>query len=221
MALIPAIPGVPPLPAGVNLPQLSALATQAVSGLLWQASQSPPAWGVFDDQGNEVVVPDSVLEFTNRREFDISDFPVQAGSFASYNKVLRPREVQLRMSKGGTQDDRAGFLRQIDSLSESLDLYTITTPERVYLNMNLQRYEVIRRGARGAYFLTEVDLYFIEVLQVQAQYSSTPVLPNSQSEAAQPTSNVGTVYPQSPDSQLQQDGELAMQSQTPSFYGGG
>jgi hypothetical protein len=221
VALIPAIPGVPQLPPGVNIPALTALATQAVSGLLCQASQSPPAWGIFDDQGNQVIVPDSVLELSHHREFNVSDYPIQKGSFADYNKVIRPQEVHLRLSKGGSVDDRSGFLQQIDSASQSLALYTVASPERAYQNMNLDRYDIVRRGAQGAAFLTEVDVHFVEILQVQAQYTNTPVLPNAQSEAAQPTSNVGTVYPQNPDTQLQQDGNLALQSQTPSIYNGG
>lgn len=221
MSLVPQIPGLPQLPLGAATPVVSLIASEAISSLLWQASQSPPAWGVFDANGNQVLEPDSVLEFSNRQEYEISDFPVQAGSFASYNKVIRPFQVQLRFSKGGTQDDRSSFLQALDALAASLDLYTITTPERVYLNVNLERYEVIRRGAKGAYFLTEVDAYFTQIIEVQPQYTTTPVLPNSQSAAAQPTSNVGNVQPQTPSSQQTQDGQAALASQTPALYNGG
>lgn len=213
------IPGVPLLPLGAAAPAVTLIASEAISSLLWQAAQSPPAWGVFDGQGNQVLFPDSVLEFSNRQEYEISNFPVQAGSFASYNKVIRPFEVQLRFSKAGTQDDRSAFLQALDALASSLDLYTITTPERVYLNVNLERYEVIRRGAKGAYFLTEVDAYFLQILEVQPQYTTTAVqLPNAQSDAAQPTSNVGNVQPQTPSSQETQDGQAAMASQSPGLY---
>lgn len=215
---LPPIPGIPQLPLGAATPVVTLIASEAISSLLWQASQSPPAWGVFDANGNQVLEPDSVLEFSNRQEYEISDFPVQAGSFASYNKVIRPFQVQLRFSKGGTQDDRAGFLQALDALAASLDLYTITTPERVYLNVNLERYEVIRRGAKGAYFLTEVDAYFTQIIEVQPQYTTTPVLPNSQSDAAQPTSNVGNVQAQAPTSQESQDGQAAMASQSPGLF---
>lgn len=215
------IPGVPALPFGSPSPVVTVLASEAISSLLWQASQSPPAWGVFDNNDNQVLVPDSVLEFSNRQEYEISNFPVQAGSFASYNKVIQPFEVHLRFSKAGTQDDRSTFLQALDALAASLDLYYVTTPERVYRNVNLSRYEVVRRGANGAYFLTEVDAYFVQILEVQPQYSTTAVqLPNAQSEAAQPTSNVGAVQPQNPDTQLQQDGQLALGSTSTTTYGG-
>lgn len=216
---MPLIPGIPPLPVGVATPVVALIASEAISSTLWQASQAPPAWGVFDEKYNQVLFPDSVLEFDNRREFDISNFPVQAGSFASYNKVIRPFEVQLRFSKAGTVSDREDFLNDLDDLVESLDLFNIVTPEKIYPSVNLQRYEVIRRGAQGAFFLTEVDAYFIQIIEVQAQYTTTAVqLPNAQSPAAQPQSNVGNVQPQTPSSQETAQGNSALGSVTPEFY---
>ena len=205
------IPGIPQLPAGSATPVIAAIASEAISSSLWQAAQSPPAWGVFDSSGNQVLFPDSVLEFTNRQEYEVSNYPVQAGSFASYNKVIRPFEIVMRFSKAGEVTDRSDFLDDITNLVASIDLFTVVTPEVVYQNVNANRREVVRRGAKGAYFLTEVDVYFVQIIEVQAQYTTTAVqLPNAQNASAQPTSNVGTVQPQNPDSQLAQDGQLAL-----------
>lgn len=215
------IPGLPALPPTAATPVLTLALSEASSALLWQASQSPPAWGVFDDQGNLLIEPDSILDFTNRAQRDISKFPVQRGSFADYNKVAQPFEVVLRLSKGGTETDRATFLQALDNLLDSIDLCTVTTPERVYLNLNAGHYEVVRRGVRGAFFLTEVDVYFEEILQTNAQYTTTDVqLPDAQDEAAQPVSNVGNVQPQVPSSALAQDGQAALgaQAQFPEGY---
>lgn len=215
-----AIPGIPIVPPQVTVPGIIAFATQAISSALWQASQSPPAWGIFDDQGAQAIFPDSVLDFTNRQEYDVSDFPVQRGSFASYNKVVRPFEVILRLKKAGTVDERAAFLQALDDLTASINLFTVTVPERVYLSVNFMRYEVVRRGAKGAFQLTEVDLYGERIIEVQAQYTTTSVqTPNAQSDAALPQSNVGNVQPGNPDSQLQQDGQLALSTQG-AFPGG-
>lgn len=200
---------------------LAPVVSSLISNALWQSSQAPPAWGVYDPTtGKSVLDPDSVLEFSYRREFDISDFPVQEGAFASYNKVIKPFEIQLRFSKGGTQSDRGAFLRSLDNLVASLTLYQVRTPEGVYENCNPQRYEVTRRGAQGAFFLTEVDLYLVQIVQVTAQYGTTgtatpfipgiSALPNSSSAAAQPTSNVGNAQPQNVDSSLASTGQLAL-----------
>lgn len=215
MSLGSLLPGVPQLPLGAATPGLATIASEAVSGLLWQASQVPPAWGVFDDQGNQVVSPDSVLDLTHRTESDLPTFPVQDGQFANYNKVAIPFTIMLRFAKGGSVDDRIAFLADIDGLYQSIELYTVVSPERTYQNLNLQYYEIRRRGPQGAYFLQEVDLYFKQILQVTAQYTTTPVqLPNSQSSSALPTSNVGAVNPQAPDSALSSTGNSALSDES-------
>jgi hypothetical protein len=215
------ITGIPFVPPEVTIPGIIGFATQAISSALWQAAQQPPAWGIFDDTGALAIEPDSVLDFTNRQEYDISQFPVQKGSFSDYNKVIKPFEVILRLKKAGTVDDRAAFLQDLDDLCATLDRFLVSTPERDYEDVNFERYEVVRRGAKGAFQLTEVDLYGQRIIEVQAQYSTTSVqTPDAQSEAALPTSNVGNVQPQNPDSQLAQDGELALstQAQFPQGY---
>jgi len=59
------------------------------------------------------------------------------------------------------------------------------------------RYEVTRRGARGAYFLSEVDLYFREIRTVTAAYTSTAVTTqNAQNPSAQSVTNTGNVQAQ-------------------------
>lgn len=214
------LPGVPQLPPSSATPLVATIASAAISSTLWQASQAPPQWGVFDSDGNLVLSPDSVIDFTNRQEYEISTFPVQEGEFASYNKVIKPYEVYIRISKSGTLNDRTELLLALDNLVASTDLYTVATPEQNYDGVNLVRYEIARRGPKGAYFLTEVDLYFEYVIEVTPQYTGTAVqLPNSQSAAAQPTSNVGNVNPGTPSTQLSNVGTSALASiPAPQFF---
>lgn len=185
---------------------VTSLAASGVSFLgqqLWNAAQVPPKWGVFDSNGNSVLSQDSVLELIRKSEYRVSDFPVQAGAFASYNKVKRPSEIQLRVSKGGTVSDRRVLLNQIANLCASLAVYRVMMPEGYYQDMNPYRYEVSRRGPHGAYFLTEVDIYFIQIMQVTAQYTTTAVnTTNASAASAQPVSNNGSISPQVPDSSL-------------------
>src|ERR1700733_10590734 len=137
-------PGIPPLPPSVAVPPLILLASEAISSLLWRASLVPPAWGVFDQNGDQVLFPDSVLEFTKRQQYDLARYAVQDGSFASYNKVIEPFEITLRMSKGGTPSDRVNFLASIDALVASIALYTVVTAEATSPSVNFDRSEVTR-----------------------------------------------------------------------------
>ena len=210
---VPNLPGVPQVPRqpGVTPSSGPQLGTPAAQGALWQASQAAPAWGIFDSNGNQVVTPDSVYDFGYHKQYDTPTFPVQAQSdtvptsFANYNKVELPFETSVRMTKGGTQSDRATFIQQIEAIAGTLNLYTIMTPEKAYQNCNVTRVELTRRGASGAYFIAEMDVYFIEVLQNTPQYSTTtgPNTANAADPTAQPATALGTVNPQLPSPQLQ------------------
>lgn len=197
---VPNLPGVPQLPrrAGTVIPELIiAAGEQALFSSLWQATQAPPAWGVFDSSNNQVIDPDSVVDFGNRNEWEVSSFPVQRGGFASYNKVVVPFETSVRMTKGGTQNDRLTFLQQIANIAGDTNLYSVMTPEWSYLNCNVTRYEVTRRGAAGAFFL-DVDLFFIQINQVEGNQGQTT---NAQDPTALPANNLGNVQVQPIDPQ--------------------
>lgn len=195
---VPQLPGVPQLVRSLLFPPtpLPDIGTQAASGL-WASSGQLPTWGVFDQAGVQVLTPDNVLSLNNRNEWRIPDFPVQDGSFASYNKIIIPFETSLRFTKGGSQSDRTEFLDQIKAIAGDTNLYTILTPEVSYLDCNIIRYEVTRRGAEGAFFLTEVDVFFRQILQVAAQYSTSAAnTSNAQNPAAVPPVNAGNVQEQ-------------------------
>ncbi len=210
---VPNLPGVPQVPRqpGVTPSSGPSISSSASQGALWQSSQSAPVWGIFDSAGNQVVTPDSVFDFSYSKTYDVPTFPVQTGSetaptgFASYNKVELPFEISVRMTKGGTEADRTAFLNQIDAIAGTTNLYTIVTPEKSYQNVTITQPQVTRRGAGGAYFLAEVDVYFTQVLQTTGVYTTTgvPTTTNAADPTARPVTAQGNVNPQTPSSQAQ------------------
>jgi hypothetical protein len=194
---VPNLPGVPQVvrsnqfPAGTP-PQLGgALALGRLFLALFQKSR----WGIFRDYSDQppevdpetgeriqtltvsaappVLEPDNFRDFGFRHEWTVTDAPTEAGGFATYNKVNNPHELLIRLTKGGTLKDRADFLEQLDKLANSLDLLKVMTPERTYTSLNITRYEVMRKEAKGAYFLAEVDVFFRKIITVTSEYSAT------------------------------------------------
>lgn len=160
---------------------------------LWASAQVVPSWGVFDANGNKVINPDNVFAFSDRAEWRESDYPVQRGTFASFNKVAVPFEDMVRMTKGGSLSDRQQFLKSIDDIAGDTNLYSVRTPEKTYLNMNILRRELLRRSSEGAYFL-EVDIFFRNIIEQTPQYSSTAAdTANAQNPSALPVVNQGNV----------------------------
>lgn len=194
---IPALPGVPPLPRSVDIPPAVGLVLGEVASVLLNALQSPAQWGIIDEDGNTLggssmslstiqsiqaqvtgqqgpVLSFNALEYM--QETRISDFPMEEGGFASYNKVQLPGVPTVILALAGSQSDRSTFLNAIDAACLSTTLYFVVTPETVYGPVSLERYSYTRRSDKGATLLM-VEIVCKEIRQVSAQYSmvSTPI----------------------------------------------
>lgn len=193
---VPQLPGVPQLlraaiPSGVRLPVLGTAAALTQLGL---AAFATPRWGIFDLQGNQLIFPDAVIDFGFRNGYSLPTFPVQDGAFANYNKVSTPIDIVVRMSIGGSEAQRAEFIATLDRLAATLDLYRVLTPERVYDGYNIERVEVIRRGAQGAFYIEGADIYLKEIRQITPKYENTnTTTENAKDPAALPPVNNGRV----------------------------
>lgn len=167
--------------------------------------------------GTPVLTPDNVLSLEWRGEERISDFPVQNGQFVSFNKVAVPYDLRMVVTCQGlnlvqealasvTQIldqalgqlglafgqpmSRDAFLRQLDAMLVSTDLYNVVTPDKVYQNVNLVSYNHAKKSDEGGTLII-AELLFREVREsVSASYSN-PIA--SASETAASPVNIGTV----------------------------
>lgn len=173
--------------------------------------------------GKPVLTPDSVISLEWHGEEKISDYPVQNGQFASYNKVAVPFDLRMVVTCQGlnyVQDalrpvtqaldqalgqlglafgqpmSRDAFLRQLDSMLASTDLYNVVTPDKVYENVNLTAYNHAKKNDQGGTLII-AELMFKEVRESgNAQYfNSAVVVKNilSQHPTAATPVNTGTV----------------------------
>lgn len=216
-------PGLPALPVG--FPDLFAgvvaLTGDAIGAL---SGAAPPLWGLFLN-GEPVILADNVVTLEYRRDFQISNYPIEQGGFSSYNKVQKPFEVRIRFSTGGSLADRSAFLASIDAVIGDTNLYDVVTPEATYSNVNLV-HEDLRRTADDGAGLIKVDVWCEEVRAASLALSSsgsgtqtgttvtttapdgastttTTPISNPQSPSAALTTNDGTVQATPPTSAQQ------------------
>lgn len=197
---MPPFPNVPQLPGVPQLVRSAVIQAQAVldTGLLVNeivafVTAQKPVWGIFDQNNNKVITPDNIFSVNYRAEWRKSNYTQQRGAFVSYNKVVVPFDTAVRMTKGGSVSDRKAFLDQIKAIAGDTNLYNIATPEASFLNVNVTKFEYVRRSSEGAYFL-EVDLIFDAINEQDAQYSTTAAnTANAVNPAAIPTVNGGNV----------------------------
>lgn len=203
---VPDSPGVPLIPRSPNFPPLAGIGLGVLEGIIWRSFQIDSRWGIFDSQGRAVGNPQNLIletvgigsmlstksvEFV--KETRVSDFPLEKGGFASYNKVEMPAEPTVTLCVSGSESARQSFLKDIDSACKSTDLYSVITPEITYANYSIERYNYQRRSERGCTLL-QVEISLKEVREVSAQFTkATPKQP-----AAAPQVDNGKVQAQPP-----------------------
>ena len=164
--------GIPPLLNGGN----SGIATQqqmTADGVsIANAAALLNVWGVYLSN-QPVLVPDSYVAFDFKKEWRIADYPMERGAFQSYNKVTTPYDIRITLTIGGKVADRQQFLNTLTEVAASLDLYSIVTPEVIYLNANLAHYDYRRTSTNGVTLLT-IDLWFMEIrVTIPAPFTNT------------------------------------------------
>nr|DAH84766.1 MAG TPA: hypothetical protein [Caudoviricetes sp.] len=122
------------------------------------------AWGIYRG-GAPVVRADNVVAFDFRKQWAISDYPVERGSFESYDKVEVPYGTRLRFSAGGNEGKQQALLSSIAAIAGDLKLYNVVTPAKVYLNANIERYDYAQTATNGV-GLMQVDVTIIEIREV-------------------------------------------------------
>ena len=190
---VPDVPGVPPIP---RLPGVSVAANAGLAilqGAIWRYFSVESQWGIFNAANQPLGDPRQITGFlgglaesagfllgttlstgsvTYSKETKVSDFPVEKGGFASYNKVEVPGMPVVTLCFTGSESERTQFLTQIDTACKSTELYTVVTPEIQYPQHSIERYSYQRRSSGGATLLM-VEMTLKEIREVTAAYSQS------------------------------------------------
>lgn len=155
----------------------------------------PPQWGIFNPSGRIAIQPDSMISLDFKKDYKIPNYPMEQGAFQSYNKVSLPGTSRIRLSKGGTDDDRYNFLYQVQYAAASLHLYNVVMPEgKLIQNVNITNFSINRTATNGV-GLISVDLELEEV-----RVTATAAFSNTAAPSGASATSTGSVQPQAPTS---------------------
>lgn len=151
-------PGVPPLIGGVSIVLPTLLTGDTFTGY---GSPSGQQWGVWLG-GAPVVTFDTFVSIDYRQGWALSDYPVERGGFQTYDKVQLPFDVRVKFASGFDESNRSSLLSSVASISRSLLLYDVVTPEKVYTSVNVQHYDYHRTSTNGVGVIT-VEMWLLEI----------------------------------------------------------
>jgi len=139
-----------------------------------------------------LTIPSSWREFSPKYDTQISDYPVETGAFALYNKVRRPQTVTVTMTKTGSDVARFAWLAAIRQAEANnpLQLYTLISPQDVFTDYTLTGLSYETRPDRGSNILY-LQLAFTQVTQIN---SSTGGFTNPLEALAGPVQQLGQLF---------------------------
>lgn len=162
------VPIVTPPPVGYTRPDPPAVNKTTVEPNPAQTASTPKVpnvWQIVDDKGNAVITPDSVISFEYRNQQRVLNYPVENGAFASYNKVATPFDIRCIISCNGNGSvTREQFVKTLDDMVKSTNIYSFVTPDRTYQSINLVMVNY-RREARRGVTLVMAECMFQEIRQ--------------------------------------------------------
>jgi len=190
---VPNVIGVPALRRQLTGKQFTTLLlSRVLQSIALKKISRPNVWGLYNAAG-VAIVADSVFSLDFKAESKVTEVPLQRGGFAQYNKVMMPEQEIIRLIKTGTDDARNAFLRAIGKAQKSTDLYHVVTPERVYLDANIEAYDYRRTSSEGVSMLV-VDIRLKQIRQVSPLFAVYQ-LPAAKSPTAAPRVTQGVVRP--------------------------
>lgn len=133
-------------------------------------------WLITDSDSQIILEFASFLSADVRCESNVVSAPVEEGGFATYNKVVQPISVNVSLAFQGSEEDIQDAVFMLGVLREETILINLVTPDAEYESLTLQSYNYSRKRENGIGVLF-VDLSFVEVKQVETQYTNANLAP--------------------------------------------
>lgn len=126
-------------------------------------------YGIYTEDGGLLIDFTSFIRIEPDSTNQVTQAPVEAGSFVMYNKAVTPTVIDVLASYCCQDDAEMGQVEQaLLDLSSATDLVNIVTPTIEYKGYNLESVKPSMPGQGMMLF----DMSFVEVRQVTVQYSN-------------------------------------------------
>lgn len=194
---VPVAPGVPAVPRGPGNTVTNPVAAATGDTTSVTVTTFQDKWAIYDTGGKAVLASDSFVQFHYGKDADTPTYPLEDGSLAQYNKVQLPYTGTVRVSRTGTSAQRRQFCVACDDLVDSLDSFSVVTPDKSYTNVTFLHVEYDRSAEQGAGMIM-AELHFRQVRGVTSTVFSNTVAPSGADKA-----DGGNVQAQAPTARQQ------------------
>ena len=134
----------------------------------------PEQWTLLDYSGEKAFEFNAFMSASVKSESKVTQYPVEYGSFAAYNLVQSPLEINCVLAKQGFPEDLSKYVDALLTYVESTDLLSIVTPDLEYPRMKLIKVNFDRTAENGTDIIF-AECNFTEIRQIRPEYTSARV----------------------------------------------
>ena len=129
-------------------------------------------YGVLDASTGEAAFDyDTFVSVKHTHRMKVSDFAVERGAFATYNKATHAYTAHVQLAVTDNHDRRNALMVMLDAAMKSTSKFNIVTQDYTLLNATISGYDTAHVKERG-WGKIIVDVEFIEVREVTPQYTN-------------------------------------------------
>ena len=151
--------------------RIASLDSFSASGLM-SLFASQPQYIVKAESGD--VAFHSMLEIGADESSNLPEEPIEAGSFAQYNRVIAPVVLTVRLAAQGTPSVLQAMLDRLRELKTGTEKITLVTPMMSYENYMLESFDYRKDEHTGHNVLT-VDIRLKEIREIEGQKTTSSV----------------------------------------------
>lgn len=155
-------------------------------------------WAIVNQDSVSIADFGSIISVEVQHGGQVVSEPIERGSFATYNKTNEPISIYATAARSGTSDELQAVLDALSEVKASTELYRIITPEQEYTSLSLESYNYKRVREDGANVLL-VEMLWVEVKEVETNYTTVVKLKASQCKNKDNASTVNTGKKQTTD----------------------
>lgn len=170
---VPKADGVPAVKRSAENPG-TGTQEQLTSDEITVAGYDDYEWGIYKVGSKQLALePDNVVSVGYDAEYRLADYPLEEGGFETYDKVALPFMNRIVLTKGGTREERSAFCAAIEAIRPDTELYSVVTPEQIFINVNIARVTIDRSLEAGA-GMVRAEIVLQEIRQTaSSSFSNT------------------------------------------------
>jgi hypothetical protein len=151
--------------------RIASLDSFSASGLM-SLFASQPQYVVKAESGD--VAFHSMLEIGADESSNLPEEPIEAGSFAQYNRVVSPVTLTVRLASQGTPSTLQAMIERLQELKTGTEKITLITPMMSYENYMLESFDY-RKDEHTGHNVLVVDIRLKEIREIEGQKTTSSV----------------------------------------------